>query len=36
MSYKIVIIGGGSVLWTPRLCCDMFMEPALDGSVLMQ
>ena len=35
MSYKIVIIGGGSVLWTPRLCCDMFMEPALDGSELV-
>ena len=35
MSYKIVMIGGGSVLWTPRLCSDMFIEPALDGSELV-
>ena len=33
--HKIVIIGGGSVLWTPRLCCDMFLEPALDGSEIV-
>ena len=32
---KIVIIGGGSVLWTPRLGCDFLMEPALDGSELV-
>ena len=35
MSYKIAVIGGGSVLWMPRLCCDMFLEPALDGSELV-
>ena len=29
---KIVCIGGGSVLWTPRLCCDLLLEPSLDGS----
>ena len=34
MSYKIVFIGGGSVLWTPRLSCDMFLEPLLQGSEL--
>lgn len=32
---KIVIIGGGSVLWTPRLGCDFLMEKALDGSELV-
>lgn len=35
MAYKIVIIGGGSVLWTPRLGCDILMEPALNGSELV-
>ena len=35
MSWKIAIIGGGSVLWMPRLGCDMFMEPGLDGSQLV-
>ena len=35
MAWKIVVIGGGSVLWTPRLSCDMFLEPALDGSELV-
>lgn len=34
MSYKIAFIGGGSVLWTPRLCCDMFLEPKLKGAEL--
>ena len=34
MAYKIAFIGGGSVLWTPRLSCDMFMEPSLKGSEL--
>lgn len=29
---KIVIIGGGSVLWTPRLGCDLLLEPSLDGA----
>ena len=32
---KIVIIGGGSVLWTPRLGCDLLLEAALDGSELV-
>ena len=32
---KIVIIGGGSVLWTPRLGCDFLLEDALDGSELV-
>ena len=32
---KIVIIGGGSVLWTPRLGCDFLMEKSLDGSELI-
>lgn len=35
MSWKITVIGGGSVLWMPRLACDMFMEPSLDGSELV-
>ena len=35
MAYKIVIIGGGSVLWTPRLGCDILMEPSLDGSEMV-
>ncbi len=34
MSYKIAFIGGGSVLWTPRLSCDLFLEPSLRGSEL--
>ena len=32
---KIVMIGGGSVLWTPRLGCDLLLEGALDGSELV-
>ena len=32
---KIVIIGGGSVLWTPRLGCDFLFEKSLDGSQLV-
>ncbi len=35
MAYKITVIGGGSVLWMPRLGCDILMEPALDGSELV-
>ena len=35
MSWKIAVIGGGSVLWMPRLGCDMFMEESLDGSELV-
>lgn len=35
MAYKIAVIGGGSVLWMPRLGCDMLMEPSLDGSELV-
>lgn len=35
MSWKIVIIGGGSVLWIPRLGCDIFMEKSLEGSELV-
>jgi len=34
MSFKIAFIGGGSVLWTPRLCSDMFLEESLQGSEL--
>jgi len=34
MSFKIAFIGGGSVLWTPRLCSDMFLEVSLQGSEL--
>ncbi len=34
MTYKIAFIGGGSVLWTPRLSCDMFLEPSLKNSEL--
>ncbi len=32
LKMKIVIIGGGSVLWTPRLGCDLLLEPSLNGS----
>lgn len=32
---KIVIVGGGSVLWTPRLGCDFLLEKALDGCELV-
>ena len=35
MSWKIAGIGGGSVLWMPRLGCDMFLEDSLDGSELV-
>ena len=35
MSWKIAVIGGGSVLWMPTLGCDLFMEPALEGSELV-
>ena len=35
MSWKIAVIGGGSVLWMPRLGCDMFLEDSLDGSELV-
>ncbi len=30
-----MIIGGGSVLWTPRLGCDFLLEDALDGCELV-
>ena len=32
---KIVIIGGGSVAWTPRLATDFFIDEALRGGRLM-
>lgn len=32
---KIVIVGGGSVLWTPRLGCDFLLEKSLQGSELV-
>ena len=35
MAYKITVIGGGSVLWMPRLGCDILMEPSLEGSELV-
>ena len=34
MTKKIAFIGGGSVLWTPRLAADMFLTPSLNGSHL--
>lgn len=34
MGYKIAFIGGGSVLWTPRLGADLLLEPSLEGSEL--
>jgi galacturan 1,4-alpha-galacturonidase len=34
MTKKIAFIGGGSVLWTPRLVQDMFMKESLKGSHL--
>jgi len=35
MSTKAVMIGGGSVNWTPKLAQDLFMRPGLQGSELM-
>ncbi|MBP1583318.1 MAG: hypothetical protein J6866_05125 [Victivallales bacterium] len=35
MSWKIAMIGGGSVLWIPRLGCDLLLQPELDGSELV-
>lgn len=32
MSYKIAVIGGGSVLWMPRLGADLLLEKSLQGS----
>lgn len=32
MSYKIAVIGGGSVLWMPRLGADLLLEKSLKGS----
>ncbi len=34
MSFKIAFIGGGSVLWTPRLATDLFLVKGLKGSKL--
>lgn len=34
MSTKAVMIGGGSVNWTPKLAQDLFMRPGLAGSEL--
>jgi alpha-galactosidase/6-phospho-beta-glucosidase family protein len=34
MSTKAVMIGGGSVNWTPKLAQDLFMRPGLQGSEL--
>ena len=28
---KIVLVGGGSVNWTPRIGCDMLLTPSLSG-----
>lgn len=35
MSAKIVLVGGGSVLWTPTLAGDLFLRPGLRGSQLV-
>ena len=32
---RIVLIGGGSYAWTPRIATDIMLEPALAGSVLV-
>jgi alpha-galactosidase len=34
-SFKIVMIGGGSVAWTPHLATDLFLTPELRGSRLV-
>lgn len=34
MSFKIVIIGGGSYAWTPTLAGDLFLRKSMDGSHL--
>jgi len=35
MSCKIVLIGGGSYIWTPTFAGDLFMKDSLDGSTLV-
>jgi len=34
MAEKIVLVGGGSVNWTPTLACDLFLRKGLAGSCL--
>lgn len=34
MGYKLAFIGGGSVMWAPRLGTDLFLSPGLRGSTL--
>ena len=31
MAYKIAVIGGGSVLWMPRLGCDLNIAPVAEA-----
>lgn len=35
MGFRIVLIGGGSCLWTPTLATDLFLRPKLAGSELV-
>jgi alpha-galactosidase len=35
MGFRIVLIGGGSCLWTPTLAADLFLRPKLTGSELV-
>ncbi len=35
MGFRIVLIGGGSCLWTPTLAKDLFLRPGLAGSELV-
>ena len=35
MGFRIVLIGGGSCLWTPTLAADLFLRPGLRGSELV-
>lgn len=35
MSYKIVLVGGGSYNWTCTIATDLFLQDSLDGSELM-
>lgn len=32
VKYKIVMVGGGSYNWSPRLLCDLVQAPELEGS----
>ena len=35
MSCRVVLVGGGSYSWTPRLATDLFLKERLHGGTLV-